>query len=155
LPLHTSFSEFFTTKIRNTKLSSSRPGKMDQYHQQAPAYTTVPNMIHTGIQQPASPPIDSKQQIVAQQQPVYNQAQLYTSDPNMFQGNIQQPQPAVYQDKQQFVQQQQAVGAPRANQYQNATPLASLQQYPAPIDCPVCGVREMTIVTLKIGGYTQ
>ncbi|TVY83202.1 hypothetical protein LSUE1_G001688 [Lachnellula suecica] len=33
--------------------------------------------------------------------------------------------------------------APR-NNYQIATPLASLQQGPAPIDCPVCGVREMT-----------
>lgn len=39
--------------------------------------------------------------------------------------------------------------------YQMATPLASLQQGPAPVDCPVCGVREMTRTEYVSGGTTQ
>ncbi|KAL5318779.1 hypothetical protein ACEPPN_013845 [Leptodophora sp. 'Broadleaf-Isolate-01'] len=39
--------------------------------------------------------------------------------------------------------------------YQMATPLASLQQGPAPVDCPVCGVREMTRAEYVTGGTTQ
>lgn len=45
-------------------------------------------------------------------------------------------------------------GAQR-NQYGNATPLASLQQAPAPVDCPICGVREMTRTEFTSGGTTQ
>ncbi|KUJ23058.1 uncharacterized protein LY89DRAFT_679875 [Mollisia scopiformis] len=41
--------------------------------------------------------------------------------------------------------------APR-NNYQMATPLASLQQGPAPVDCPICGVREMTRTEFVSGG---
>jgi lipopolysaccharide-induced tumor necrosis factor-alpha factor len=41
------------------------------------------------------------------------------------------------------------------NNYQNATPLASLQQGPAPVDCPVCNVREMTRTEYVSGGTTQ
>lgn len=36
-----------------------------------------------------------------------------------------------------------------------ATPLGSLQQGPAPVDCPVCGVREMTRTEFVSGGTTQ
>ncbi|KAH6713917.1 LITAF-like zinc ribbon domain-containing protein [Leptodontidium sp. MPI-SDFR-AT-0119] len=39
--------------------------------------------------------------------------------------------------------------------YQMATPLASLQQGPAPVDCPVCGVREMTRAEYVTGGTTH
>jgi hypothetical protein len=51
--------------------------------------------------------------------------------------------------------QQQNFGAPRRNNYQIATPLASLQQDPAPVDCPICGVREMTRTEFVNGGTTQ
>ncbi|KAH7410853.1 LITAF-like zinc ribbon domain-containing protein [Cadophora sp. MPI-SDFR-AT-0126] len=49
------------------------------------------------------------------------------------------------------------VGAAPANtgKYQMATPLASLQQGPAPVDCPVCGVREMTRTEFVSGGTTH
>jgi len=46
-------------------------------------------------------------------------------------------------------------GLPPKNTYQNATPLASLQQGPSPVDCPLCGVREVTRVEYVTGGYTQ
>merc|ERR1711964_717937 len=49
------------------------------------------------------------------------------------------------------------VGAAPANtgKYQMATPLGSLQQGPAPVDCPVCGVREMTRTEFVSGGTTH
>jgi len=55
------------------------------------------------------------------------------------------------------VQQQQSYQQPpntegRKNHYQNATPLGSLQQSPAPVDCPRCGVRELTRVEYVSGG---
>jgi lipopolysaccharide-induced tumor necrosis factor-alpha factor len=40
------------------------------------------------------------------------------------------------------------------NNYQNATPLASLQQGPTPVG-PVCNVREMTRTEYVSGGTTQ
>lgn len=43
----------------------------------------------------------------------------------------------------------------QGNNYQTATPIASLQQVSAPVDCPVCGVRQMTITNPETGGYTQ
>lgn len=48
-----------------------------------------------------------------------------------------------------------AQAAPPRNNYQMATPLPSLQQGPAPVDCPVCGVREMTRTEFISGGTTQ
>jgi len=44
---------------------------------------------------------------------------------------------------------------PQRNHYPTATPLASLQQAPTPVDCPLCGVREMTVTEYKAGGYTH
>ncbi len=44
---------------------------------------------------------------------------------------------------------------PPKNNYQMATPLASLQQTPAPVDCPACGVREMTRTEYVSGRTTQ
>jgi lipopolysaccharide-induced tumor necrosis factor-alpha factor len=49
-------------------------------------------------------------------------------------------------------EQQQAQGKPR---YQTVTPLGSLTQGAAPVDCPVCGVREMTKTEFVSGGTTQ
>jgi len=48
-------------------------------------------------------------------------------------------------------------GLPRQQRktYLTATPLASLQQGPAPVDCPVCGVREITSVEFTSGNFTH
>jgi lipopolysaccharide-induced tumor necrosis factor-alpha factor len=42
-----------------------------------------------------------------------------------------------------------------ANNFASATPLVSLQQGPAPVDCPVCRVRQMTRVEFVSGGTTM
>lgn len=44
---------------------------------------------------------------------------------------------------------------PPRNNYQIATPLGSLQQDPVPVDCPICGVREMTRIEFVSGGTMQ
>jgi len=71
------------------------------------------------------------------------------------------PQESFHPDQQKAYQQ----GAPQQsfpqqanasrNNYQMATPLASLQQGPAPVDCPICGVREMTRTEYVSGGTTH
>jgi len=69
----------------------------------------------------------------------------------------QQPEGTGPYEKHGFPAQQQQVVtaslnyAPPRNFYQCAKPLDSLQQYPAVIDCPRCGVREMTIATPESG----
>ena len=52
-----------------------------------------------------------------------------------------QPQQPIYSNG---VPPQQGQGGPARNYYSAATPLASLQSNPQPIDCPFCGVRELT-----------
>ncbi|KAH8755544.1 LITAF-like zinc ribbon domain-containing protein [Hyaloscypha finlandica] len=42
-----------------------------------------------------------------------------------------------------------------ANNFASATPLVSLQQGPAPVDCPMCRVRQMTRVEFVSGGTTH
>lgn len=72
-----------------------------------------------------------------------------------------QAQYAETANHQQTFQQQapgQNVPGPAPNNgkgYQMATPLANLQQGPAPVDCPVCGVRELTKTEFVSGGTTQ
>ncbi|KAH8684609.1 LITAF-like zinc ribbon domain-containing protein [Tricladium varicosporioides] len=82
--------------------------------------------------------------------------------------NVQQPHPDmsqaealpgqhVYQQQlpieEQQKQQQQPV--PQHVQYATATPLASLTQGPAPVDCPVCRTRQMTAIEFVSGGTTH
>jgi len=64
----------------------------------------------------------------------------------------QQYQQGTPQPSQQGVTQ---TPAKTPNNYQIATPLASLQQGPAAVDCPVCGVRELTRTEFVSGGTTQ
>ena len=52
-------------------------------------------------------------------------------------------------------QQYQQQTAPPRNNYQMAVPLANLQQGAAPVDCPICGVREMTKTEYVTGGTTH
>jgi len=79
--------------------------------------------------------------------------------------NSQQPQQTYQQgppqqyfqtaSQQEFPQQGFPQSNASKNNYQIATPLASLQQSPAPVDCPVCGVREMTRAEFVSGGTTH
>jgi len=90
-----------------------------------------------------------------QPQQTYQQNGPQHSYPQQPQQTFQQngPQPSYHQQeapKQGFPQN----NASR-NNYQTATPLASLQQGPAPVDCPACGVREMTRTEFVSGGTTQ
>jgi hypothetical protein len=53
------------------------------------------------------------------------------------------------------IPQQEMKAAPQMNNYQNAIPLASLQQTPTVVDCPACGMREMTSPAFVNGSRTQ
>jgi hypothetical protein len=107
-------------------------------NEQAPVYATG-----TGaIQHPPEAYINDKSTYAnSQGQPLQQQQGQFPQ---------QQYQQQYPQQQQQHPQQQQFVG-----QYPNAIPLASLQQVPALIDCPLCRVRQMTIVHEETGGYTQ
>ena len=59
-----------------------------------------------------------------------------------------------YYAPQQQQQQQQQVAQPLQT-YNTATPLASLQDSPAPVDCPICHTRAMTRVEAMSGNTTQ
>lgn len=41
------------------------------------------------------------------------------------------------------------------NNYAMAMPLRTLQQGAAPVDCPLCGVREVTAIEYVSGNYTE
>jgi len=51
--------------------------------------------------------------------------------------------------------QQEMKAVPQKSNYANATPLASLQQTPAAVDCPACNQREMTSTAFVNGARTQ
>lgn len=44
---------------------------------------------------------------------------------------------------------------PAGHQYQTALPLAALTGSPAPVDCPACGQRALTVTESETGGTTQ
>jgi lipopolysaccharide-induced tumor necrosis factor-alpha factor len=72
----------------------------------------------------------------------------------------EQPGVQPYQEKnnyqQQVMPQQPMAQQPMPqNNFASATPLVSLQQGPAPVDCPMCRVRQMTRVEFVSGGTTQ
>ncbi|KAJ5946327.1 hypothetical protein N7454_003166 [Penicillium verhagenii] len=66
-----------------------------------------------------------------------------------------QPMPNHVQVPQ--LQQQQTYYTPfgQPTRYATAVPLESLQSAPCPVDCPVCGMREMTKTEFISGGTTQ
>lgn len=80
----------------------------------------------------------------------YPQQPQETYQQNAPQQNIPQQQQTAYK---QDIPAQNNIA--QRNNYQMATPLASLQQGPAPVDCPVCGVRKMTRTEFVSGGTTQ
>jgi lipopolysaccharide-induced tumor necrosis factor-alpha factor len=88
------------------------------------------------------------------------------------QNTYMQPQPVPEKYPQQYPQQQPLpqeydkagagagvapgpVMAQQPNVYNTATPLHALQRGPTPVDCPVCGQREMTRVEPHSGNTTQ
>ncbi|EPE35191.1 lipopolysaccharide-induced transcription factor regulating tumor necrosis factor alpha, putative [Glarea lozoyensis ATCC 20868] len=48
-----------------------------------------------------------------------------------------------------------AQGGPPRNLYTHASPLNTLQSVPTPVDCPFCGVRELTRTEFVSGGTTH
>lgn len=86
----------------------------------------------------------------------YNE--MPTLQPNYQQQNPHQDSFQAGKAAQNHFQQQQPIqqqGSYGPNNYQNATSLHNLQQTPAPVDCPVCAVREVTRTGYTSGGTTQ
>jgi len=72
--------------------------------------------------------------------------------PGAGQEYVSQPQPTLQPGAPQaYPPQQQQQG----QMYQSATPLASLQQGPTPVDCPSCGQRALTRTEFVSGGTTH
>ncbi|THC88055.1 hypothetical protein EYZ11_012497 [Aspergillus tanneri] len=68
-----------------------------------------------------------------------------------------QPPTAYMQPPMQPPAQNQGVqpGTAHPSGYNTSSPLHALQRAPAPVDCPVCGQREMTRVEAESGKTTQ
>lgn len=47
------------------------------------------------------------------------------------------------------------MGQQQQSRYLQVTPIPSLGRGAAPVDCPVCGMREMTNVSFEVGNSTQ
>lgn len=128
---------------------------MEKQNVQMSTYPAQPDMV--GQQQPpvyntGSPAPQAMSPMSPQhtQQPMYDQSQMQ-------QMGYQQPQ---MQQQGQYFQPQQQMQAPMqqqhgGQQYQNATPIASLGRSAAPADCPACGQRAMTLVSYEIGNSTH
>jgi lipopolysaccharide-induced tumor necrosis factor-alpha factor len=105
-----------------------------------------------------APGINEKSAYPDHEQPIAQPQQGYPQTPQDYAQNQQnyaqpqQPQQGYSQDQQKGFPPQNAAAR---NNYQIATPLASLQQGPAPVDCPVCGVREMTRTDFVSGATAQ
>ncbi|KAL2069871.1 hypothetical protein VTL71DRAFT_14550 [Oculimacula yallundae] len=104
-----------------------------------------------------------QQQQYQQDQQQYQQQEIHQQQ-GIPQQHIDPNQQKFYQENNGQPQQQFVVGATPGNadsngngkpKYQTATPLASLQGGPTPVDCPVCGVREMTRTEFVSGGSTH
>ncbi|KAL1998861.1 hypothetical protein VTN02DRAFT_5462 [Thermoascus thermophilus] len=102
----------------------------------APPYeltTSLPPETHTSQAYPPQQPLQQQQQ---QQPQTYLQADpVYTPMP-------QQPPIGIY-----------TPGAPQA--YLTAKPISTLTKTPEPVDCPVCGQREITSVRYERGNTTH
>ena len=128
-----------------------------------------PPQVHMSQVGTGGPPVyqQSQQPIqpVQGQQPVYGyQPPLQHHDTNPI---PVQPGQVPYQQQQQVPGQQQfhpqqlphqatgPVYVQQAPQLQMTTPLAALNQGPAPVDCPACRQRGITAVNYESGGTTQ
>jgi hypothetical protein len=103
--------------------------------------TTIQSKMSYPTEQTAVPAYETNPQSNIQLNPqVYNQPNSGSNEKAVAQQGFPQGVPQQ---------------TPPKNNYLMATPLASLQQSPSPVDCPVCGVREMTRVEFVPGGTTQ
>jgi lipopolysaccharide-induced tumor necrosis factor-alpha factor len=101
------------------------------------------------------------QQFTSQDQTQYTQAQLqtqtyYQQAPAQQQYVQPQMQQQLAQPQVQYIQvpvQQAAVAT--TSTFAAATPLASLQEFPAPVDCPLCKFRQMTRTEYLSGNKTE
>ncbi|KAL3422057.1 Cell death-inducing p53-target protein 1-like protein [Phlyctema vagabunda] len=78
--------------------------------------------------------------------------------PDQQQQQQQQPQYVHEHEAQSQSQKQQALpnnSNGTATQFQTASPLHALQKAPSPVDCPVCGTRNMTRTEYASGGTTH
>ncbi|MCJ1312948.1 hypothetical protein MMC25_006624 [Agyrium rufum] len=106
----------------------------------APIYMEYPtdhkiNPVEGPLPAPAPAPLQ------AEQQPTSKEG-ISSAAPNATNGPyMQQPQPY-------------AEGAQVNPTYQNATPLDKLGEQPAPVDCPTCGVRQLTRTEYHSGNTT-
>ena len=121
----------------------------------APAYSAQQTDVKAPYNEPqqALQPQNTYQQI-QQPQNTYQQGIPMTADPQ-----VQGQQPGQQQlQGQQPVQQQfqgQQQGQQQQQLYVSATPIAALNRSPAPVDCPSCGQRALTITNLEVGNTTQ
>ncbi|MCJ1390935.1 hypothetical protein MMC18_003796 [Xylographa bjoerkii] len=96
-----------------------------------------------------APPYNEQPHMVQQPQQIYQQDM-----------NMQNNQGAMPQGQQMYGNEmKQAPGGmmmpqQQQQQYQSATPLASIGQGPTPVDCPACGTRAMTRVQYESGNTT-
>lgn len=102
--------------------------------------------------------IQMQQQYPPQQQQYPHSVGAQSPPPQQMYGQSptpQHPQEAYFQGQPQ--QQRGAVTSPGdgQRQYASATPLPNLQQGSAPVDCPACGQRAMTVTNMETGNTTQ
>jgi hypothetical protein len=143
----------------------------------APAYTsTAPALDHPQVHQqqphpqtethayPETNPEAQAYQGIEVVSPSYNMDPNANpnGNPNQNQNQNPNPNPNGYYDESKSTHPppQYAQGAvPQQqqgrNQYATALPLRALQSGPTPVDCPVCGVREVTAVEYVSGSTTQ
>ncbi|KAM0553962.1 hypothetical protein ACHAPJ_007034 [Fusarium lateritium] len=115
-----------------------------------PTQNNYPDQIHYPDQhiQPDQQPPEVKNQ---QQPPQYEQQQRDFSSP-LAQPPLTNPPPAHQAPPNQY-----AYGSQAPQQQQNfqSVPIQNLQSQSAPVVCPSCGVRSMTVTTIESGGTTQ
>ena len=128
-------AEFFSRSNYTEKSSSVTENKYTQPDHVSP--------LASPVQQPQNTPFGKQEYYGSQQQ--LPQQQL---PPQQLQQQQQQQQFAPQQQQQ---QQQQ----PPQQMYQTAVNLANLQEAPAPVDCPVCRHRALTVVDMHAGNTTQ
>ncbi|KKY25982.1 putative lipopolysaccharide-induced transcription factor regulating tumor necrosis factor [Diplodia seriata] len=103
-----------------------------QQQQPAPMYPD-----HTGSTSPGHQQYTIQPDHAYQQPPYDHQNQYYAQ-----QGHQQQQQPQQPQ-------------APGSQQYRTATPIANLARSPAPVDCPACAHRALTVTNYQTGNTTH
>jgi len=130
-------------------------------HYQSPVSPFIPTPIASPSPRPTSQLVDAYQgiEVVPQnnekmsaqiQQPVPE----YTSYPAGEKG-VHSPQVQQVHVPQQQQQQQQQPIVQQQGQYPTAWPIRALQQNNAVVDCPVCGVRQVTTTNFIIGNTTN